>query len=206
MNRNILKAAFAVLLAGSISAIAQGAGTGQKPADATGLCKDGTYATNPNKAQACAAHKGVKTWYQTVGGQDDPSLKGGSGTQKSSSRQVMNSDSTVNPHSNGAAVSPQRADAINKKSGNDVVATPNSDGKTMAGPAARGAAGKSSAGANKAAAPGGGPGLVWVNSESKTYHCYGSQYYGKTKNGKYVTEQEAKQAGDRPSGGKSCSK
>ena len=50
------------------------------------------------------------------------------------------------------------------------------------------------------AAPGGGPGMVWVNSESKAYHDQSSPYYGKTKHGKYMTEEAAKAEGDHPAG------
>jgi cytoskeletal protein RodZ len=39
-------------------------------------------------------------------------------------------------------------------------------------------------------------GKVWVNTESGVYHK-GGQWYGATKQGKFMTEQEAKQAGYR---------
>ena len=55
------------------------------------------------------------------------------------------------------------------------------------------------------AAPGGGTGQVWVNASSKAYHCPGSQYYGKTKRGEYMTEGAAKASGAHPAGGRACS-
>src|SRR5436190_990454 len=55
-----------------------------------------------------------------------------------------------------------------------------------------------SAETNATPAPGGGHGLVWVNTESHIYHKEGSRFYGKTKQGKYVTEADAIKEGDRP--------
>src|SRR6059058_2591 len=47
-------------------------------------------------------------------------------------------------------------------------------------------------------APGGGHGQVWVNTETGVYHREGSRFYGTTRKGKYMTEQDAKQAGYKP--------
>ena len=58
---------------------------------------------------------------------------------------------------------------------------------------------------SKTPAPGGGPGLVWVNSSTNVYHCYGTQFYGTTKAGRYMSESDAKAAGARPDRNKPCS-
>jgi len=63
------------------------------------------------------------------------------------------------------------------------------------------------AGAGKvvaAPAAGGGPGMVWVNTASKVYHCPTDRYYGKTKAGKYLSESAAQAEGDKPDAGKKC--
>jgi hypothetical protein len=47
-------------------------------------------------------------------------------------------------------------------------------------------------------AAGGGHGQVWVNTETGVYHREGSRFYGTTRKGKYMTEQDAIQAGYKP--------
>jgi hypothetical protein len=48
------------------------------------------------------------------------------------------------------------------------------------------------------AAPAPGSGKVWVNLDTKVYHREGSRYYGTTKHGQYMSEQDAIKAGYRP--------
>lgn len=64
---------------------------------------------------------------------------------------------------------------------------------------------KTKATASGTPAPGGGPGLVWLNTSTKVYHCYGTKYYGTTKAGAYMSEADAKAKGAHPDAGKPCS-
>lgn len=45
---------------------------------------------------------------------------------------------------------------------------------------------------------------VWVNTATGVYHCPGSRWYGKTKQGEYMTQAEAQKKHYRPAYGKVC--
>jgi hypothetical protein len=39
--------------------------------------------------------------------------------------------------------------------------------------------------------------VVWLNTRTRIYHFQGERWYGRTRNGAYVCEHEADEAGDR---------
>lgn len=45
---------------------------------------------------------------------------------------------------------------------------------------------------------------VWVNTNSGIYHCPNTQWYGNTKNGKFMTQRQAQSNGYRPARGGVC--
>jgi hypothetical protein len=146
------------------------------PAGSTGQCKDGTYSTSASKSGACRGHQGVKEWYAAAAA---PTGK----PAPASTSQPASAAATKTAAAAPAAPTPAPAPATT--------------------------AAKTSPSAKAAAMPqaaGGGPGLVWVNTSSNVYHCYGSDYYGKTKAGSYMSETDAKAKGAHPDHGKACSK
>ncbi|HYA76909.1 MAG TPA: DUF3761 domain-containing protein [Burkholderiaceae bacterium] len=141
------------------------------PANATGLCNDGTYTTAASKKGACSKHQGVKDWY-------------GAAAAEGAAQPAPSKAPSAAPAAAPAAAAPAAAPA---------------PAATAAAPAA-----KTASAPPAAAAPGGGPGLVWVNTKSKVYHCQGDKWYGKTKEGEYMSEADAKAKGNHPDHGKAC--
>jgi cytoskeletal protein RodZ len=104
----------------------------------------------------------------------------------------------------------------NGKKGADSAATPKKDSSNnstastaAATPAATAATPSSTPGSSapapktataQQAPPANSAGMVWVNTDSGVYHKPGTHWYGKTKQGKYMTEADAQKAGYRASG------
>lgn len=164
------------LLAANVGAAQAPAGA---PAGATGLCNDGTYFKGTIKTGACSGHKGLKTWYGVP-----PKTSATKPASSTPSKPAMSSSAPAPAPKPAAASMPAPAPSRSTP--------PASSSKTSA--------------SQMAQASGGGPGMVWVNTASKVYHCPGTQYYGKTKAGKYMSESDAKAAGNHPVGGKPCGK
>jgi len=206
----------------------------QAPAGATGQCKDGTYTTAASKKGACRGHKGVQTWLAAesapAAAAPAPASKSTAASRKAAAPAAAMTSGPAPAGATGLCKDGTYTTAASKKGacrGHKGVQT------WMAAEAAPAAAPMAASRPAPAAAPspapmapmnmpaktstrqstssmqqaaGGGPGMVWVNTSSKVYHCAGTKYYGKTKEGKYMSEADAKASGARPDHGNPCTK
>jgi len=165
----------ATFLAASMPLAALAAPPADAPAGTTGLCKDGSYYSGAKKG-ACRGHKGVKDWY------GDAAAPAATAAPAPAPAAMPASAPAAKPTAAAPAPAAMPAPAP---------AAAKADKPTPPQPAAT-------------AAPGGGPGLVWVNEKTKVYHCEGDRWYGKTKEGSYMKEADAKAKGFKGSRGKDC--
>lgn len=193
-------------------------------------CKDGTAWTGATKRGACRGHKGVKSWNSEAGASAAAAPEAKASTHELKSRAEKKSEEAATGNAaptTAGAVSAMCKDGTSwsgkskrgacrghqgvKSWGSEATAAPaaapaNAPAATPM-PVSRRAETRtaSTGGAMGAPAPGGGAGKVWVNSESKTYHCPGTKWYGTTKHGEYMTEAQAKAQGYHADHGKVCS-
>jgi hypothetical protein len=97
------------------------------------------------------------------------------------------------------AAAPKAATAAPAPAAQAPAAAPAAPAKTASAPKAS----TSSATATTPATPP-QPGMVWVNTSTKVFHRQGDRYYGNTKDGKWMTEDDAVKAGyhEAKTGGK----
>ena len=212
-----------------IGLLAVQAGSAQAPAGApsgsTGLCKDGTYYTGANKQGACRGHKGVKQWW---GGESSASTPARTAKTKSAPVSMPTTSRSGAPAgSTGLCNDGTYYTGANKQGAcrghkgvkewwggeSSKSSAPEHMASTRSAPMAASPAPSQSVGpasshrtssSSIAAAPGGSASLVWLNSDSNVYHCYGTQWYGKTKTGAYMSESEARSKGAHPSNNRPC--
>jgi len=182
MRALILSKAFGAALIMQ-AAVGFAAAPANAPPGTTGLCKDGTYYSGATKSGACKGHKGVKEWYGTAAAATPPA------SAPAPAKPVAAAPTpAAAPAAAAAPATPAAAPAT---------AAPAPKAQTQTPPA-------TSSAAKVAAAPGGGTGKVWVNKSTKVYHCAGTRWYGKTKEGEYMSETEATSQGFKPDHGKAC--
>jgi hypothetical protein len=174
--------AVAAGLVGTQMAVAQAA----PPAGSTGMCKDGTYSTAASKQGACRGHQGVKEWYAA-------SAPAAAATTAPPAAAKTAPATAATAPAAAASTAPTAAAST-------------APAAAASAPASSAKQSPSQKAAARPQAAGGGPGLVWVNTSSNVYHCYGTDFYGKTKEGAYMSEADAKAKGAHGDHGKSCTK
>jgi hypothetical protein len=150
------------------------------PAGSTGQCKDGSYTSTTTKSGACRGHQGVKDWYAATPPKAVPAAPANSAPVAMAAPKPAPAAGPSRPAPVPAAAAPAAIPAPT--------------------------AAKTAPAAITTQAAGGGPGMVWVNSSTKVYHCPGTRYYGKTKEGKYMSETDAKAMGAHADHGTACTK
>jgi len=101
-----------------------------------------------------------------------------------------------------AAAQPTQSPSPGKFNLGDLFKPRTSGASTSAAATPAPAKGATASTARTSPAPGGGHGLVWVNTETHVYHREGSRFYGTTKKGKYMTEADAIKEGNKAASGR----
>ncbi len=177
---------------------------------ATGLCKDGTETSGKSKRGACRGHDGVKEWYADKE-KEEPAAKSKAKAKEEPAAAASTGAATGlckdGTEYTGAS---KRGACRGHKGVKEWYADSEEKEDQIAAPTAKPAASSKKAEASepparpRQAAPASGSGQVWVNTNSKIYHCEDSRFYGNTKEGEYMGEAEAQDKGYRANRRQEC--
>ncbi|HEY0264289.1 MAG TPA: DUF3761 domain-containing protein [Granulicella sp.] len=202
MKRILILPALAIGLLAHSPLSAQDTTPPQRPENATGLCRDGSYTTEAARNSACKGHHGVRQWFPATPAPEPPPAPAAASAPPAAANPPVSQaapSKTTQAREQSLSAAKAAADAAS-----DSLAT-----RSIAGPSSQANASAPNTAtrrrmARKKPAPGGGLGLVWLNPASNTYHCPGTAYYGRTRTGSYMSEDDAKARGAHIVSGESC--
>ena len=195
------------LFAGLLLSI--GVSQAQSTGAVTATCKDGTSFTGAKRSGACRGHGGVQAWGPAAesNGLVSPAIE--RAVNPASTRSATQTQGTLQV----AATIPVPLDGTSftgaKRSGacrghGGVQSWGASEATTIPMSAPAQVATPAPTTSRRAAPAPAGDGQVWVNTDSRVYHCPGTRWYGKTKQGSYMSEAQAQAQGVKPDHGKAC--
>jgi hypothetical protein len=178
-------------------------GVVQAQSTVTATCKDGTAFTGAKRSGACRGHGGVQTWGS---GPESSALVNPAiepAASPASTKNAARTQATVTAacRDGTSFTGAKRAGACRGHNGMLYWGAAEATTIPMNAPAQPTASAPTSR--RTAPAPT-GDGQVWVNTDSRVYHCPGTRWYGKTKQGSYMSEAQAQAQGVKPDHGKAC--
>jgi hypothetical protein len=189
-------------VAGALLALALAPNPSRADDTATIICKDGTTSAHGGSG-ACSGHGGVdKNASKAVSSANASSAAANKSAAATGS--VLCKDGTTSAHGGSGACSGHGGIDRSKTGSQTTTTGGTTAGATTPSGSTQGSTTRMAQAPRSEAAPGGGPGKVWVNTDSKVYHCPGDQWYGKTTKGEYMTESAAKAQGFRADHNKPC--
>jgi len=178
----------------------------QAQSTVSATCKDGTSFTGAKRSGACRGHGRVQSWGAAAesSGLVNPAIEPASSPASTKSPAQAQSTGTVTATCKDGTsfTGAKRSGACRGHGGvQSWGAAPEATTVPVNAPAEPVSAPPAS---RRAAAPPAGSGQVWVNTDSRVYHCPGTRWYGKTKQGAYMSEAQAQAQGAKPDHGKAC--
>jgi hypothetical protein len=192
------------LFAGLLLSI--GAAQAQSTGTVTATCKDGTSFTGAKRSGACHGHGGVQSWGAAAesGGLVTPAIEPASRPASTKSPAQAQSTVTATCKDGTSFTGAKRSGACHGHGGVQSWGTATEPTTIPVNAPAEPATPVPTTSRRAAAPPPAGNGQVWVNTDSRVYHCPGTRWYGKTNQGTYMSEAQAQAQGAKPDHGKAC--